>query len=669
MTVINENYQKILASKSGAQFFKADLHVHTPASGDAQAKNKYNFKYDIANIPKSKERARELAAKIVDAAIKKGLRLIAITDHNTPSNTHPEDLTNTWYQLIRNAARGKDLCVLPGVEISTDDLHVLVILDPKEDEPAAYMTHRINFLLKDCKFTLDDYGDYRATGMSSLFDVMHYIEELGTECIAIPAHIDGGKKAMLSVYKEPSNVFNKLLNHSNLNAVEVVKETTPSKKKLGGKRGKIVQEYFDKMRDEDRSPLAYIQNSDGHSISEIGKRFSYIKMGEPSFWSLKNALEDPETRIRMPGSFSETTETTRILGIAFRRQGGTWNHVAFNPNLNCIIGKKKTQKSAIIDIIMYGLDRFEGAGNGSGPADEEKDLIKHKYQVNVFIGKNNNTYCYSRKGAGKPETFTLNNGSFTKFAGTPQLELPRKYNHEIIEERFAKKIGLMDFLDRHIFANKKINSLLDRRNTLLGALEAKKFGTNDPKMKKLRKTCKSLYDERKRVLDTSLSLYGKDVFRVKVAKGKWSTGTKKEDFYDKASMTVRVRSRHRSLNTLNTGEKNAIIMVLLMNEDAFGPLIIDEPEQQLDVASIVSILVPRIRKLKTQQQIICVTKDEHIILSGDAEQVIATQSEKDVEVVTGDVMNRDMQHQILEIFEGSRGAMEDKTRKIRSILE
>ena len=206
---INKNYREIVKRKSGAKFVKVDLHVHTPASGDAQAKNKYNFKYNGENIPDSLVKAEQLAKDIVDGILQKGIRLIAVTDHNTPSNTDPQDLTNTWYELLKKESIGKGLTVLPGVEISTDDLHLLVILDPKENEPTAYTTHRINFLLRDCKFSIDDYGDYKATGGSSLFDVLEYVEGLSTSGIAIPAHIDGGKKAMLAVYKGPTNVFKK----------------------------------------------------------------------------------------------------------------------------------------------------------------------------------------------------------------------------------------------------------------------------------------------------------------------------------------------------------------------------------------------------------------------------------------------------------------------------
>jgi hypothetical protein len=663
-STINKNYQEILKQNPGAEFIKVDLHVHTPASGDAQAKNKYNFKFNIEDIPKSLESAKQMAEEIVDGVIQKGIGLITVTDHNSPSNTHPEDLTNTWYQLLKDKAKGKALSVLPGVEISTDDLHLLVILDPREDEPAAYTTHRINFLLQDCKFSLKEYGDYRATGMSSLFDVLQYIEDLSTSCIAIPAHIDGGKKAMLAVYKGPSNVFNKLLNHSNLDAVEVVKDTTPTRKKIGKKS---VKDYFEGLRDENRSPIAYIQNSDGHSIAEIGKRFTYIRMGELDFWSLRNALENPETRIRLQSDYKPDEDKTRIIGIAFST-GKKWSYIAFNSNLNCIIGKKRTNKSTIIDLILYGLDRFKDGGK-----DEEGELIKKRYSINVFITKDSEVICYSRDKEGNPPNiFKYGDGSFTPIKTKPDMELPRKYSHKAIEELFSQSTDLMDFLDRHVFVNNKMQSYMDNRSKYWKEVKNRNFENCASDMKRLVKASEQLFNERKKHIEPALVKYrnnqGKNLFKVKITKGKWK-GKKRQDFFDKATISVLVNSKYKSLTRLSTGEKNAVMMVLLMNQGAFGPLIIDEPEQYLDVKSIAGMLIPRMRKLKTQQQIICVTRDEHILVSGDAEQVIATQSEEKLEVITGDINNREIQKHILEIFEGGRFALLEKVRKLGRILE
>ena len=607
---INTNYQEILKQNSGAEFMKVDLHMHTPASGDAQAKHKYNFKFDIKDIPKSLKLANQKAKKIVKKVIKKEIRLIAVTDHNTPSNTHPLNLTDTWYQLLKDEAFRKNLTVLPGVEISTDDLHILVILDPKESEPTAFTTHRINFLLRDCKFSLKDYGDYRATGMSNLFDVLQYIEDLSTSCIAIPAHIDGGKKAMLAVYKKPSGVFKKLLNHPNLNVVEVVKDTTPTRKKIGKES---VKDYFFRMRDKNRSPIAFIQNSDSHSIAEIGKRFTYIRMGEPDFWSLRNALENPETRIRMERYYKPDEDKTRIIGIAFST-GKKWSYIAFNSNLNCIVGKKRTHKSTIIDLILHGLDRFN-----AGAITPAQQAVLNKYSVNVFIAKGADVFCYSREKKSPPRIFKYRNGSFTPAPPPPDIELPRKYHHEAIEELFDKSTNLMDFLDRHVFLNEKIKPLLDNRNQYLQEVKSKNFKNCAADMEQLAEACQQLHDEREKHINPALGKYGRKRFKVEVTKGKWK-GTKEQDFFDKATLSV-------------------------------------SPEKRM-CSSLV-----------TQQQIICVTRDEHILFSGDAEQVIVTQSEKKLEVITGDINNKKIQKQILEIFEGDRFALMEKNRKLGRILE
>ena len=82
-----------------ARFWAVDFHVHTPGSQDAKAEN-YGSAEDI-----------------VSAAIAAGLDAIAITDHNTVA----------WCSAVAEAASGTSLVVLPGVEISTTEGHLLAI--------------------------------------------------------------------------------------------------------------------------------------------------------------------------------------------------------------------------------------------------------------------------------------------------------------------------------------------------------------------------------------------------------------------------------------------------------------------------------------------------------------------------------------------------------------
>ena len=700
---IYKHYQEVLDQSNGAKFIKVDLHVHTPASFDAQSKNRYNFKFDRNKFTESMNKAKELAEKIVERCEKLKIELIAVTDHNTPSNVEPFALGHTWYELLRDAAGEDGVCILPGVEISTDDLHILLILDPmegpqKKDEepqvqPAAYIVHKINFLLRRCGFTLSEYGDFKATGTSSLFDVLEHIKDLGMRCIAIPAHIDGGNKAMLKVYNKPTNVYPKLLNHPYLNAVEVTKHTTPTNKKMGsGKKAVKISDYFAKQRDSHRSRIAWIQNSDGHSIDEkgLGRRFTYIRMGKPSFTSLKNALEDPDTRVRMRNEYTEESSKTMIQGISFRKGAGQWSYISFNPNLNCIVGKRATHKSTIVDLILYGVDRFH--------EDEEhlsERLIKEGYSVNIFIKRADEVFCCSRSKQGTPPSWfklTPNQKAFVQLNKKPtQLALPRKYHHEGITGRFSDKTRLMEFIDWGIMSNDKgMKKCMEEWEKCLKKANGTGFKKNSSELKSFQKACQALFEKRKNIkklpvkelksngqvtgVEILLPQYGKKgdkpLFKVKVKKAKY-TGSRRQGYVDQASLYILNGKDYTSFERLSTGKKNAAIMVFLMNQDSFGPLIIDEPEQYLDVSAITGTLVPRMRLLKTEQQIICVTKDEYILLSGDAENVLAAQSEKNIDVITGDINSHEIQQQVLEIFEGdAKGkSLQDKNRKLAAILE
>jgi hypothetical protein len=84
---------------SWARFWPVDLHVHTPGSSDAKAE-------DFGS-----------ADEIVAAALAAGLDAIAITDHNTAA----------WCDQVALAAKDSALIVLPGVEISTTEGHLLAI--------------------------------------------------------------------------------------------------------------------------------------------------------------------------------------------------------------------------------------------------------------------------------------------------------------------------------------------------------------------------------------------------------------------------------------------------------------------------------------------------------------------------------------------------------------
>jgi AAA domain, putative AbiEii toxin, Type IV TA system len=83
-----------------------------------------------------------------------------------------------------------------------------------------------------------------------------------------------------------------------------------------------------------------------------------------------------------------------------------------------------------------------------------------------------------------------------------------------------------------------------------------------------------------------------------------------------------------SIEHLSPGTRGIALLVLylLMDEDDRRPLVIDQPEGNLDNASIYEQLVPYLRKAKEKRQIILITHNPNLVVATDAEQVIVATS-------------------------------------------
>ncbi len=79
----------------------------------------------------------------------------------------------------------------------------------------------------------------------------------------------------------------------------------------------------------------------------------------------------------------------------------------------------------------------------------------------------------------------------------------------------------------------------------------------------------------------------------------------------------------KSISQLSPGEKGALLIVfyLMLDKDNI-PLIIDQPEENLDNESIYKILTKFIRLAKQRRQLIMVTHNPNLAIVGDAEQII-----------------------------------------------
>ena len=116
-------------------------------------------------------------------------------------------------------------------------------------------------------------------------------------------------------------------------------------------------------------------------------------------------------------------------------------------------------------------------------------------------------------------------------------------------------------------------------------------------------------------------------------------------------------ARYVPLDHLSTGQKcTAILNLLLLSCD--DPLIIDQPEDNLDNAFIAERIVQDVRKLKTNRQFLFATHNANIPVFGDAELIAVLDSEQGRGLVKniGSIDKPEVSKDAAEILEGGKAA-------------
>jgi len=128
----------------------------------------------------------------------------------------------------------------------------------------------------------------------------------------------------------------------------------------------------------------------------------------------------------------------------------------------------------------------------------------------------------------------------------------------------------------------------------------------------------------------------------------------------------------RRLSELSPGERGLLLLVFyLLVDRKQNPLLLDQPEENLDNQSIKKILVPCIREAKLRRQIVMVTHNPNLAVVCDAEQVVVASIDKAdgnrIEYAAGSIEHVQTNQQLLDILEGTKPAFENRRRKYRTV--
>ncbi len=121
----------------------------------------------------------------------------------------------------------------------------------------------------------------------------------------------------------------------------------------------------------------------------------------------------------------------------------------------------------------------------------------------------------------------------------------------------------------------------------------------------------------------------------------------------------------RPIAQASAGQRSAAMLAFLLAHGA-EPLVLDQPEDDLDNHLIYDLIVRQIRENKLRRQIIVVTHNPNIVVNGDAEMLHALEFRHGQCVVaqSGSLQDQAMRDEVCRVMEGGREAFGRRYRRL-----
>jgi len=127
------------------------------------------------------------------------------------------------------------------------------------------------------------------------------------------------------------------------------------------------------------------------------------------------------------------------------------------------------------------------------------------------------------------------------------------------------------------------------------------------------------------------------------------------DLLDRPRIELKDGAAYKDSLSLSTGQKcTSILPILLL--DSENPLLVDQPEDNLDNGFIYGTIVDSIRKIKARRQLIFVTHNPNVPVLGDAEAVFVLSSDGASSRLVGAGSVDDCKSHIVTLLEGGEDA-------------
>lgn len=275
-------------------FVKVDLHIHTPASSDYNGDRNDEEYYNILRNAKSKE-----------------IKIIAVTDHKTIEGykkinslkdkllleqeplstiTDSEQVKKKLLDIEDRLSLFRDILILPGIEFTArPGIHMLLIFN------TSVSPQSIEQFLAEAGYKLGNLGKKDPQTLPN-WDVVTLLDKTKAhDCIVVDPHTDSDK-----------GIWNELKGSTRMHCLRS-EQLSGICYKSEVQRDKI-ESLLSTPQYKRTRPLAFLRFSDAHASSEVGNIFTWAKLEDLSFESLRKAFSNP-----LESFFTEEPSTAKIL--------------------------------------------------------------------------------------------------------------------------------------------------------------------------------------------------------------------------------------------------------------------------------------------------------------------------------------------------------------------
>ncbi|WP_367576400.1 TrlF family AAA-like ATPase [Aeromonas sp. CU5] len=122
------------------------------------------------------------------------------------------------------------------------------------------------------------------------------------------------------------------------------------------------------------------------------------------------------------------------------------------------------------------------------------------------------------------------------------------------------------------------------------------------------------------------------------------------------------------IGQLSPGQRGALLLIFyLLVDKGNSPIILDQPEENLDNETIVSLLVPVLTEAKQKRQIIMVTHNPNLAVVCDAEQIIHCEFDRSnghkITYIPGAIECNIIKNKVVNVLEGTMPAFDNRRMK------